>query len=367
MSIRNINKGIQYGSCSNWRCGLEIVWSSDIKGGVIDSAWMAQRGRLLREITKFITSGGKVPLPGCSGVCTLCHHHHNAPVPPHLLCMGDHQLRNFNRPIHKIFTESLHCIRHCVRMENIIIEFKWMFLMTIFAHVLYLGFIIYFSWFLVQFSSVSQSSLTLCDPKDCSTPGLPVHISVIAYLLLWAECLWPQWNGVFPAISINKDVTATSDSNCEFLSLKESRKNNVCYLAAISHSPRLALAPDCWDAYKRNDFSKTRLLDLSIHRKMLNSLTWNIWFSLINCNLLIFRPPAPCCKLLCNLTPPLPTVLSGSLEILSLGFEVLKIPTKQHNTQLLGCDYFFSLHSQNSCCSPNPACDGTWSSQPPEL
>ena len=28
---------------------------------------------------------------------------------------------------------------------------------------------------LFQFSSVAQSCLTLCDPKDCSTPGLPVH------------------------------------------------------------------------------------------------------------------------------------------------------------------------------------------------
>ena len=26
-----------------------------------------------------------------------------------------------------------------------------------------------------QFSSVVQSCLTLCDPMDCSTPGLPVH------------------------------------------------------------------------------------------------------------------------------------------------------------------------------------------------
>jgi len=26
-----------------------------------------------------------------------------------------------------------------------------------------------------QFSSVSQSCLTLCDPMECSTPGLPVH------------------------------------------------------------------------------------------------------------------------------------------------------------------------------------------------
>jgi len=27
----------------------------------------------------------------------------------------------------------------------------------------------------VQFSSVTQPYLTLCDPMDCSTPGLPVH------------------------------------------------------------------------------------------------------------------------------------------------------------------------------------------------
>ena len=27
----------------------------------------------------------------------------------------------------------------------------------------------------LQFSSVTQSCLTLCNPMDCSTPGLPVH------------------------------------------------------------------------------------------------------------------------------------------------------------------------------------------------
>ena len=27
----------------------------------------------------------------------------------------------------------------------------------------------------VQFNSVAQSCLTLCDPMDCSTPGFPVH------------------------------------------------------------------------------------------------------------------------------------------------------------------------------------------------
>ena len=30
-------------------------------------------------------------------------------------------------------------------------------------------------WGSVQFSSVAQSCLTLCDPMDCRTPGLPVH------------------------------------------------------------------------------------------------------------------------------------------------------------------------------------------------
>ena len=30
-------------------------------------------------------------------------------------------------------------------------------------------------YFTLQFSSVAQSCPTLCDPMDCSTPGLPVH------------------------------------------------------------------------------------------------------------------------------------------------------------------------------------------------
>ena len=32
-----------------------------------------------------------------------------------------------------------------------------------------------FTLYSVQFSSVSQSCTTLCDPMECSTPGLPVH------------------------------------------------------------------------------------------------------------------------------------------------------------------------------------------------
>ena len=35
--------------------------------------------------------------------------------------------------------------------------------------------IVYLSYLDMQFSSVAQACPTLCDPKDCSAPGLPVH------------------------------------------------------------------------------------------------------------------------------------------------------------------------------------------------
>ena len=37
-----------------------------------------------------------------------------------------------------------------------------------------------FTWS-VQFSSVAQSCLTLCDPMKCSMPGLPVHLQLLEF------------------------------------------------------------------------------------------------------------------------------------------------------------------------------------------
>ena len=34
---------------------------------------------------------------------------------------------------------------------------------------------------IVQFSSVAQLCLTLCNPMDCSMPGLPVHHQVLEF------------------------------------------------------------------------------------------------------------------------------------------------------------------------------------------
>ena len=63
-------------------------------------------------------------------------------------------------------------------------------------------------------NSVVQSCLTLCDPMDCSTPGLPVHhqlpeftqtldIEVVMpsnHLILWSPLLLPP--SIFPSIRV---------------------------------------------------------------------------------------------------------------------------------------------------------------------
>ena len=40
------------------------------------------------------------------------------------------------------------------------------------------------NFFPSQFSSVAQLCLTLCDPMDCSTPGLPVHHQLLEFTRL---------------------------------------------------------------------------------------------------------------------------------------------------------------------------------------
>ena len=41
--------------------------------------------------------------------------------------------------------------------------------------------LVWFSLLLVQFSSVAQSCPTLCEPMNCSTPGLPVHHQLLEF------------------------------------------------------------------------------------------------------------------------------------------------------------------------------------------
>ena len=116
-------------------------------------------------------------------------------------------------------------------------------------------------------------------------------------------------------------------------------------------------APDSWGAYQRNDFSEPRLLHLPIHRKALNSLTWDIWFSLINHNLLIARllifnlsifnlPFVAMLLLIYNLAPPLTSseqFSQGYLRYCLLGLSPKDFCWIKHNSQVLGSMYFFQL------------------------
>ena len=115
---------------------------------------------------------------------------------------------------------------------------------------------------------------------------------------------------MFPATSVNKGCYSHQQLQppwkVSWWALRELRKEkNICHLAAIKllSLPKMSpeetqdvkkkqnrkLAPDSWGAYQRNDVIEPRLLHLPIHRKALNSLTWNIWFSLIHKKLLMFR------------------------------------------------------------------------------
>ena len=62
-------------------------------------------------------------------------------------------------------------IRKCHKIQTNFIGLSlWKFSLLLHIHKL-----AYMRQLSAQFSSVAQSSLTLCNPMDCSTPGFPVH------------------------------------------------------------------------------------------------------------------------------------------------------------------------------------------------
>ena len=105
-----------------------------------------------------------------------------------------------------------------------------------------------------------------------------------------------KWN--ISCISVNKDVTIVSSCSRHEPWAGEPWGNSGRKECLPSSSLRTSTTPysgtwrssECgpnrWGAYQRNDFSDLQLLLLPIHRKALNTLTWGIYFSLINNNLL---------------------------------------------------------------------------------
>ena len=74
-------------------------------------------------------------------------------------------------------------------------------------------------WFSVQFSSVTQSCSTLCDPMDCSIPGLPVHHQLLEFTqthLHWVgdtiQSSHPLSSPFPPAFSLSQHQGHSSES-----------------------------------------------------------------------------------------------------------------------------------------------------------
>ena len=97
-------------------------------------------------------------------------------------------------------------------------------------------------------------------------------------------------NWIFPALSVNKGCQSHQQLQSTWMVMV-----NWWTLRKLRMWKHRKLVPDSSGAYKRNNFSKLRLLHFLIHRKALNSLNWDIWFSLINNNLVGLS--ILCCKI----------------------------------------------------------------------
>jgi len=102
-----------------------------------------------------------------------------------------------------------------------------------------------------QFSSVTQSCLTLCDPMDCSTPGLPVYHQLPEFTqthVNWVgDAIQPshplsspsppafnlsQYQGLFQGFSSSHQVAKVLEFQLQHQSFQSSKNNNKY----ISHS-----------------------------------------------------------------------------------------------------------------------------------
>ena len=124
---------------------------------------------------------------------------------------------------------------------------------------------------------------------------------------LQIDCEWKIW----PALSVNKGrcshqaINITASEPWENSGWKQDARHLAvnccshplcCTLRKLRMRRHGILALDSWGACQRSDFKEPRLLHLPLHSNALNSITWDILFSLIDCNLLMFWPPGLCCK-----------------------------------------------------------------------
>ena len=124
------------------------------------------------------------------------------------------------------------------------------------------------SWSFHQFSSFIQSCLTLCDPMDCSTPGLLVHhqlpeftqthvhesVMPSKYLILYCPRLFLP--SIFPSIRVFSNQSVLSIRWPKYWSFSLSISPSSEYSGLISH-PSTNQARPCLASEIRQDRARS--------------------------------------------------------------------------------------------------------------
>ena len=134
-------------------------------------------------------------------------------------------------------------------------------------------------WFSsVQFSSVAQSCPTLCDPMDCSTPGLPVHHQLLEFTQTHVQ----NWKrSVF--IPIPKKGNAKECSNYRTIALiSHTKKVMLKILQARLQQYVNCKLPDVQTGFRKERGTRDQIANICCIIKIAREFQKSIYFCFID-------------------------------------------------------------------------------------
>ena len=211
-----------------------------------------------------------------------------------------------------------------------------------------------------------QSCPTLCDPIDGSPPGSAIPGILQARIL---ECIAiafsNAWKWKLKVKSLSRVRLLATPRTAAYQAPPSMGFSRQEYWSGVplpspppTHRRALKghrmgknriLALISWGSYQRNDFHEPRLLHLPINRKGLNSLSWDIWFSLINSKFWCYKLLSFRAKLLFILSPPFPILSRPSepSERLPAGLESSVSPPNKTEFSTFRLCIFFPADTNN--------------------
>ena len=91
--------------------------------------------------------------------------------------------------------------------------------------------------------------------------------------------LWTSSHHIAVVLMVSPMATQDRDKwSAQLPNTQPLQTHSTVHPEGIEDVEKQDSGPDSWGAYERNDSSEPRLLNLSIHRKVLKYLIWDIWF-----------------------------------------------------------------------------------------